>query len=109
MTNAKAIIHAVGPNFGVTPDAFGELFDAYYNSLITLKDSGYHSIAFPLISAGIFGGALADPVAESTKQCIRAYRKFTEDFPDYDVALKLCAFRYDEMRDAQAECARQGI
>ena len=109
MTNAKAIIHAVGPNFGVTPDAFGELFDAYHNSLITLKDSGYHSIAFPLISAGIFGGALADPVAESTKQCIRACRKFTEEFPEYDVALKLCAFRYDEMRDAQAECARQGI
>ena len=109
MTNARAIIHAVGPNFGVTPDAFGELFDAYYNSLVTLKDNGYHSISFPLISSGIFGGALDNPVAESTRQCIRAYRKFAEDFPDYDVALKLCAFRFDEMRDAQDECARQGV
>ena len=109
MTNAKAIIHAVGPNFGATPDAFGELFDAYYNSLVTLKENGYHSISFPLISSGIFGGALDNPVAESARQCIRAYRKFTEEFPDYDVALKLCAFRADELRDAQDECARQGV
>ena len=29
MKNAKAIIHAVGPNFAVTPKAFKELFDAY--------------------------------------------------------------------------------
>ena len=33
MTNAKAVIHAVRPNFSVTPKAFKELFDAYYNSL----------------------------------------------------------------------------
>ena len=109
ITNAKAIIHAVGPNFGATPDAFDELLAAYYNSLVVLKDNGFHSISFPLISSGIFGGALADPAGESTRQCIRAYRKFTEDFPDYDVALKLCAFTDSEMRAAQAECGRQGL
>ena len=38
MKNAKAIIHAVGPNFAVTPNAFKELFDAYYNSLVVLMD-----------------------------------------------------------------------
>ena len=27
--NAKYIIHAVGPNFSYTPNAFNELFDAY--------------------------------------------------------------------------------
>ena len=31
-----------------------------------------HSISFSLISSGIFGGSLANPVAESTKQCCRA-------------------------------------
>ena len=30
MKNARYIIHAVGPNFSVTPSAFKELFDAYY-------------------------------------------------------------------------------
>ena len=97
MTNAKAIIHAVGPNFSVTPNAFKELFDAYYNSLLVLKENGYHSISFPLISAGIFGGNLSDPAGESAKQCLRAYGKFVEDCPDYEIDVKLCAFSAAEM------------
>lgn len=63
MTNAKAIIHVVGPNFAVIPKAFKELFDAYYNSLKVMMDNDYHSISFPLISSGIFGGSLSNPVA----------------------------------------------
>ena len=102
LTNAKAIIHAVGPNFAATPTAFDKLFDAYYNSLVVLKENGYHSISFPLISSGIFGGSLADPVAESTKQCIRAYRKFIENYPEYEVDVLLCAFMDHELKSAQA-------
>lgn len=100
MKNAKAIIHAVGPNFAVTPDAFEELFDAYYNSLDVLMKNGYHSISFPLISSGIFGGNLDNPAAESTKQCLRAYEKFTSDHPDYEIDVKLCAFTPAEMKEA---------
>lgn len=106
MKNAKAIIHAVGPNFAKKPKAFKELYYAYYNSLCTLMDNGYHSIAFPLISSGIFGGKLKDPVAESTKQCLRAYACFTEDYPDYEIDVKLCAYTDKEMRKAQAEFNR---
>ncbi len=51
--NAKYIIHAVGPDFGTTPKAYKELFDAYYNSLVLMKDNNLHSISFPLISSGI--------------------------------------------------------
>ena len=101
MKNAKHIIHAVGPDFGRTPKAFKELFDAYYNSLYVLMDNGLHSISFPLISSGIFGGALANPVAESTKQCCRAYLKFISDYPDYSVDVKLCAFSAKEMQEAK--------
>lgn len=103
MTNAKAIIHAVGPNFAVTPKAFKELFDAYYNSLKVMMDNGYHSISFPLISSGIFGGSLSNPVAESTKQCCRAYKSFIEEYPEYDIDVLLCAFSSSEMLKAQAE------
>lgn len=106
LSNAKAIIHAVGPNFAVTPTAFKELFEAYYNSLVVMKDNGYHSISFPLISSGIFGCSLSNPVAESTKQCLRAYRKFVNDYPDYNVDVKLCAFGANEMAQAQAEFDR---
>lgn len=101
MTNAKHIIHAVGPDFSRTPSAFKELFDAYYNSLVVLMNNNLHSISFPLISAGIFGGSLSNPVAESTKQCCRAYKKFTEDYPDYTVNVILCAFSSNEMVEAQ--------
>lgn len=101
MKNAKHIIHAVGPDFNRTPKAFKELFDAYYNSLCVLKDNGLHSIAFPLISAGIFGVNLDNPAAESTKQCCRAYAKFVSDYPDYCVDVKLCAFSAGEMGSAQ--------
>ena len=101
MTNAKHIIHAVGPDFSRTPTAFKELFDAYYNSLYVLMDNGLHSISFPLISSGIFGGSLDNPVAESTKQCCRAYKKFVADYPNYGVDVKLCAFSAKEMQEAQ--------
>ena len=101
MTNATHIIHAVGPDFSRTPTAFKELFDAYYNSLYVLMDNELHSISFPLISSGIFGGSLDNPVAESTKQCCRAYKKFVSDYPNYDVDVKLCAFSAKEMQEAR--------
>ncbi len=103
LKNAKAIIHAVGPNFAVTPEAFQELFDAYYNSLAVMKEKGYHSISFPLISSGIFGGNLDNPVALSAKQCMAAYKKFTEDHPAYEINVRLCAFTASEMREAKKE------
>lgn len=64
-------------------------------------DNGLHSISFPLISSGIFGGSLENPVAESTKQCCRAYKKFVADYPGYDVDVKLCAFSAKETQEAQ--------
>jgi len=101
MKNTKHIIHAVGPDFGRTPKAFKELFEAYYNSLAVLKENDLHSISFPLISSGIFGGFLANPAAESAKQCIRAYKKFVSDYPDYTIDVKLCAFSAHEMAEAK--------
>ena len=101
MTNARYVIHAVGPDFSRTPNAFKALFDAYYNSLRLLMENDLHSVAFPLISSGIFGGALEDPACESAKQCCRAYLKFVSDYPDYDVKVELCAFTATEMESAK--------
>ena len=101
LKNAKHIIHAVGPDFSRTPTAFEELFNAYYNSLCVLMENDLRSISFPLISSGIFGGGLADPAGESTKQCCRAYKKFISDYPAYDIDVKLCAFSAKEMQEAQ--------
>lgn len=101
ITNAKYIIHAVGPDFGHTPDAFDKLLDAYYNSLKVLKESNLHTIAFPLLSAGIFGGNLDNPVATSTEQCLKAYNKFITDYNEYDVKVLLCAYSIQEMIEAE--------
>ena len=103
ITNAKYIIHAVGPDFGNTPNAFKELFDAYYNSLLVLKENNLHSIAFPLIRSGIFGYELDNPVRESTKECVKAYNKFVNNFPDYDIEVKLCCFSSNEFIESQKE------
>ncbi len=99
--NAKYIIHAVGPNFAITPNAFKELKDAYYNSLVVLKDNNLHSISFPLISSGIYGGNLSNPVEESTKECINAYNEFIKMYNNYDIYVKLCAYSDLEMKEAQ--------
>ena len=101
MANAKFIIHAVGPDFSRTPTAFEKLFDAYYNSLCVLKDNELHTISFPLISSGIFGGSLSNPAAESTKQCCQAYLEFVSDYPNYDIDVMLCAFSDIEMQEAK--------
>lgn len=106
MNNVKAVIHAVGPDFSVTPEAFSTLCDAYYHSLLVLMENGYHSIAFPLISSGIYGGSLQNPVAESVKQCITAYQKFVSEFPDYCIDVKLCAYTEREMENAGKEWNR---
>ena len=109
LTNAKAIIHAVGPDFRMTPKAFAKLRDAYYNSLVVLKDNGYHTISFPLISAGIFGGALGDKApAVSAKQCCIAYKDFEKDYPDYWVDVFLCAFSQKEYDAAFEEYKAAG-
>ncbi len=103
MTNARAIIHAVGPDFRRKPKAFKELFDAYYHSLVVLKENNYHSISFPLISSGIFSGGMKNPAAESVKQCVGAYKKFTADYPDYEIEVMVCAYSAEQMREARVE------
>ena len=107
--NTKFIIHAVGPDFGCTPYVFNELFDAYFNSLKVLKENELHSIAFPLISSGIYGGCLENAVEVSVKQCLKAYRKFVEMNIEYEINVYVCAFTLDEMREAKKVFEEEGV
>ena len=54
---AKNIIHTAGPIYDSTnPDKSKELLkSAYINSLFLAKENNIDSIAFPLISSGIYG------------------------------------------------------
>lgn len=100
MKNAKYIIHAVGPNFRDKPDAFNELYNAYYNSLVVLMKNNLTSISFPLISSGIFAGNLKKPAEESAKQCLKAYNNFINDY-DYKIDVILCAYQEHQYIEAK--------
>ena len=99
ISNCQYIIHAVGPNFSITPEAYDKLFDAYYNSLIVLKEHELHSIAFPLISSGVYGCSLEKPAKVSAEACLNAYNKFISDY-DYDIELTLCAYSKKDIDEA---------
>jgi len=102
MKNAEYIIHAVGPDFNRTPNAFKQLYEAYYNSLLILKDNNLYSIAFPLISSGIFAGNMKNPATMSAIQCLKACNDFIKKNEDYDVKIKVCAYsssEYQEIKD----------
>ena len=100
ISNCKYIIHAVGPDFNREPNAFTKLKLAYYNSLVVLKDNNLHSIAFPLISSGIFAGDLENPVMVSTQECLNAYNDFIKNY-DYESSVKLCCFSSLEVEEAR--------
>ena len=98
--NTKYIIHAVGPDFNDNNSTTNELYLAYLNSLNLLKENNLHTISFPLISSGIFGGNLDNPVKTSTEECLKAYNYFINN-NDYDIDVKLCAYSKDEYIEAQ--------
>lgn len=73
---AKYIIHTVGPIYGKNPSAEAEqLYSCYKNSLILAENKNLSSIAFPLISTGIYGY----PKAEALKIATWAIRDFLEN------------------------------
>ena len=82
--NARYIIHAVGPVYHDGKHHEDQLlYSAYKQSLKLAKDHNCHSIAFCLISAGIFGY----PVDEAWRKALQACMDFFLDHPDYDLRI----------------------
>jgi O-acetyl-ADP-ribose deacetylase (regulator of RNase III) len=62
---ARWVIHTVGPVWSATEDRSQTLRDCYTNSLAVAAELGASSIAFPLISSGIYRWPKEDAVAQA--------------------------------------------
>lgn len=88
---AKYIIHAAGPVY--IDGRHGEeklLRTCYINSLTAAIENGCKSIAFPLISSGIYGY----PKVEALRVATRAIRDFLSD---HDIDVTLVVFDKDSI------------
>ena len=81
---SKYIIHAVGPIWQGGGKREAELlYSTYEKSLILARQNNCHSIAFPVISSGIYGY----PKREAWKIAIKACKNFICDNPDYPIRI----------------------
>ncbi|GAA2195870.1 O-acetyl-ADP-ribose deacetylase [Micromonospora lupini] len=62
---ARWVIHTVGPVWSATEDRSALLRDCYANSLRVADELGATTVAFPLISAGIYGWPVDDAVRQA--------------------------------------------
>ncbi|NUT34728.1 MAG: O-acetyl-ADP-ribose deacetylase [Hamadaea sp.] len=64
---ARWVVHTVGPVFSAAEDRSSLLRSCYATSLAVAEGLGAESIAFPLISAGIYGWPVEDAVAQGLR------------------------------------------
>ena len=82
---ARFVIHTVGPVYYEHTPAESEslLTSCYENSLKLAKEKGLKTIAFPLISAGVYGY----PQREAIKVAVETMKLHQDDFEDITLVL----------------------
>jgi O-acetyl-ADP-ribose deacetylase (regulator of RNase III) len=95
---ARWIIHTVGPNYAAGERDRSLLVSCYRRSLKVADELGARSVAFPLISAGVYGWPRQDAVAVAVETIAAARTAVTE--------VRLVAFGEDAFADIEAELLR---
>lgn len=82
---ARFVIHTVGPiYFEHSPAEAAELLTACYeNSLKLAREKGLKTVAFPLISAGVYGY----PQREAIRVAVETMKKHAEEFEEITLVL----------------------
>lgn len=92
--DAKYVIHAVGPVYGQSPNDSDLLQSCYWQSLSLAEEKSLHSIAFPLISTGIYGYPKEDAVSIAVK----SINEFFKDNHETSInEVVLCAFSDEDL------------
>ena len=74
---ARWVIHTVGPVYSASDDRSATLRSAYTSSLAVASDLGAQSVAFPLISSGVYGW----PADDAVRQAVGAVRESDAEIP----------------------------
>ena len=83
---ARYVIHTVGPVWhGGSHGERAALTSCYQRSLMLAEQAGCESVAFPLISSGVYGYPLEEALAV-------AVNTIEEWLRDHDMAVTLCLF-----------------
>ena len=69
---ARWVIHTVGPVWSATDDRSAVLSSAYRESLLVAEELGATTVAFPAVSAGVYGWPMAD-AARIAVETVRAH------------------------------------
>jgi len=90
---ARWVIHVVGPNYSAGEHDRTLLTSCYSNALAVADELGARTVAFPLVSAGIYGWPREDAIAAALETLCTTITKVEES--------RLVAFdraAYDEIR-----------
>lgn len=96
------VVHTVGPNYAAGQRNRELLKSAYRRSLEEADKLGGKTVAFPLISAGIYGWPLDDAVSTA----IQTIRETTPDLGSVE-EVRIVAFSPDMFRRVESSLAQQ--
>mgnify|MGYP000967024379 CR=1 FL=1 len=102
LTNAKYIIHTVGPVYSGAPTDPILLGSCYQKSLDLALAHGCERIAFPSISTGVYGY----PLEEAAVVALSATLEWLERHPDAELTISYCCYKPAE-REAYEKAFRQ--
>ncbi|TYC06872.1 O-acetyl-ADP-ribose deacetylase [Micromonospora sp. WP24] len=99
---ARWVIHTVGPVWSASEERSALLRSCYRSSLAVADELGAATVAYPLISAGIYGW----PVEDAVRQALTVLRAAT---PERVTEARLVLFDADTYATAQQVAASFGV